>query len=316
VLRKIWQPDAAQAQTDVQALADELDINLDAASEAADRGDDDDADSVDMPGLAEDDDDWGDEDDDADYETESESESEAAGGGNRMDDRKPPRAPTLAALQAVLAWTSYAVRKARRAVRKSTTVTPQAGCVDPKRRILRTSQFWDIVGRAVKARSFAVPTKHGPVTVPRDGGFLLQAFRALGGLTDQKQLKRAKNEGRSKLEGLFRMLGRKYTGLPMDMALYSLTLQPGLPRRGGSSLRERTRPPCAAFSGPARIVTHTAHAREVSSVQAQRRSGGSDDARHVSGLIAPCARSRVRRARCAATTPPSYPSPPAPPQRD
>ena len=98
VLRTIWQPDAAQAQTDVQALADALDINLDAEAGGADRGDDDDADSgFDLPELADDEDDWGDEDDDADYQTESDSDSEAPGGRNRMDDRKPPRAPTLAA---------------------------------------------------------------------------------------------------------------------------------------------------------------------------------------------------------------------------
>ena len=58
----------------------------------------DDADSgVDLPELADDEDDWGDEDDDDDYQTESDNDSEAPGGHNRMDDRKPPRAPTLAA---------------------------------------------------------------------------------------------------------------------------------------------------------------------------------------------------------------------------
>jgi hypothetical protein len=220
VLRHIWEPNAAQAQADVQTLAQQLRIDLEAAQDAPESpsSDDEEGEEGEAGGDALPDDD---EDDDADFDPDEVSDGEEEAGG-WLDDRARPQAPSQPALQASAAWGAYAVRKARRVIMKAVKVTPQAGCVDPTRRLLTTKRLWKILQAAVPPKTFTVPSRHGPVQVPSDGGYLLQIFRVLSGLTEEKHLLRAMNLARTHLEVLFRTLGRKYTGSPLDMALYAI----------------------------------------------------------------------------------------------
>ena len=220
VLRHICQPTAAQAQADVVTLAEALRIDLDAPPDAP-------VGEGDAPSEEEEEDDTlggappDDEEDDSDYTPGSDSGEEEEDAG-WLDDRTRPRAPSMQLVQLCITQFAYLVRKARRAIWKASRVKPQAGCVDPTRRMLTTEQFWKLLAAAAPPLTLTVPTKLGPVTLPPEGGFLLQFYRVLSGLTEEEHLQRAKNCGRAALEVLFRSLGRKHHGMIMDITLYAI----------------------------------------------------------------------------------------------
>ncbi len=185
-------------------------------------------------GLGLDLDDGGGSDDDdggggSDDDDEAEEGANAPGGGKKLDYRSNPvPQPSRKDLEHTSSYFRYAHRKAREAVRDAAKPGGKyaqlgAPAPDADRVMLNNEQFWETVAEAVPAHDFVVRTRTAIVPVPRDGGLLLQEYRARSGLLEKEDLQRAMSLGRVELEVIFHEDSQKHRGVLHDLGMHALS---------------------------------------------------------------------------------------------
>ena len=90
----------------------------------------------------------------------------------RRDDRQKPPRPTSTALSRVLDYLAWGARKARRAI----MARMKAG--GGEQLIVPMEVFWREAEKGAPAIAFSVNGRDGVISVPPDGGLMLQVYRA------------------------------------------------------------------------------------------------------------------------------------------
>ena len=142
--------------------------------------------------------------------------SEEEGAPVRRDDRQKPPRPTSTALSRVLDSMAWGARKARRAIMARMKA---AGGEQP---IVPMVVFWREAAKGAPAIAFSVNGRDGVISVPPEGGLMLQVYRAANNLLRDEDLGKAKRRCRAYLEAGFHFEGRKFTGSLLHLTLFDI----------------------------------------------------------------------------------------------
>ena len=82
--------------------------------------------------------------------------------------------------------------------------------------------FWREAAKGAPAIAFSVNGRDGVISVPPEGGMMLQVYRAANNLLRDEDLGKAKRRCGAYLEAGFHFEGRKYTGSLLHFMLFDI----------------------------------------------------------------------------------------------